>query len=239
MRRAALLLASCAALAGCALGPDFHRPEPPAGDSVLPKSRPPGPLEADGHGQHFDRAADLPARWWLRFESKELDTLVAQALEASPSLKAAQATLRQSQDSLRAGYGVFFPQIGASALASREVSIINLPPPLGHGLSAVGPYNLATLSASVSYVPDLFGGQRRTVEALGAVVDEQRYGTLAAYLSLTANVVNTGIARAGYQAQREATLSIIGMLGEQIRLAQTRYDVGTGAYADVLVLLVQ
>jgi NodT family efflux transporter outer membrane factor (OMF) lipoprotein len=79
----------------------------------------------------------------------------------------------------------------------------------------------------------------RGLEALGAVVDEQRYGTLAAYLSLTANVVNTGIARAGYQAQRQATLAIIGMLEEQIRLAQTRYDVGTGAYADVLVLKVQ
>jgi len=233
----ALVAAGCLGVAGCALGPDFHRPEPPTGDSVLNKDRPaPTSLEADGHTQHFDKQADLPARWWVRFASPELDTLVAQALGGSPTLKSAQATLRQSQDSLRAGYGVFFPQIGASIEATRQVSTINLPPPLGQGLAAVGPYNLGTLGANVSYVPDLFGGQRRTVEALGAVVDEQRYAMIAAYLSLTSNVVNTGIARAGYQAQRDATLALIGMLDDQIRIAQVQYDSGTATYAAVLAL---
>ena len=232
-----LLFVGLTSLAGCALGPDFHRPEAPAGESVLSKDRPaPASLEADGHAQHFDKQADLPAKWWERFQSKDLDSLVAQALERSPSLKSAQGTLRQSQDSLRAGYGVFFPQIGASIEATREVSTINLPPPLGHGLTAVGPYNLGTLSANVSYVPDLFGAQRRTVEALGAVVDAQHYAMLATYLSLTSNVVNTGIARAGYQAQRDATLALIRMQDEQIRIAQVQYDSGTATYSAVLTL---
>lgn len=233
----ALLLGLCSALASCALGPDFHRPEPPAGESVLRKDRPPAAsLEADGHTQHFDKQAELPAKWWELFASKDLDTLVGQALERSPTLKAAQASLRQSQDSLRAGYGVFYPQIGASAQANRELSYLNLPAPLGQGLTAVGPYNLATLGVNVSYVPDLFGVQRRTVEALGAVVDMQRYAMLAAYLSLTSNVVNTGIARAGYQAQRDATLALIHMQDEQIRIAQEQYDSGTATYSAVLTL---
>ncbi len=230
-------LVGCMGLAGCALGPDFHRPEAPAGESVLNnKDRPTASLEADGHSQHFDKQADLPAKWWGRFGSKEIDTLVAQALERSPSLKSAQATLRQSQNNLRAGYGVFFPQIGASVQATREVSTINLPPPLGQGLTAVGPYNLGTLGVNVNYVLDLFGGERRTVEALGAVVDVQRYATLAAYLSLTSNVVNTTIARAGYQAQRDATLALIRMQDEQIRIAQVQYDSGTATYSAVLTL---
>lgn len=238
MRWPVALIAGCAVLAGCALGPDFHRPEPPAGDSVLGKDRPaPASLEADGRVQHFEKQADLPAKWWERFESKGVDELVAQALERSPTLKSAQATLRQSQNNLRAGYGVFFPQIGASAQATREVSVVTLPPPLGQGgLTSVGPYNLGTLGANVSYVPDLFGGQRRTVEALGAVVDEQRYAMLATYLSLTSNVVNTAIARAGYEAQRDATRALIRMLDEQIRIAQVQYNAGTATYAAVLVL---
>jgi hypothetical protein len=49
----------------------------------------------------------------------------------------------------------------------------------------------------VNYVPDLVGGQRRSVEALGAVVDLQRRLLAATYLSLTSNVVNTAIARPG------------------------------------------
>jgi len=35
-------------------------------------------------------------------------------------LQAAEASLRQSQDKLRAGYGVFFPQVQADAAASRK-----------------------------------------------------------------------------------------------------------------------
>jgi NodT family efflux transporter outer membrane factor (OMF) lipoprotein len=234
-RRNALVLAACAALAGCALGPDFHRPEAPPGDSVLKQEQTAGSLDADDRAQHFDRQADLAADWWRRFDSKDLDALVDQALARSPSLKAAQATLRQSENSLRAGYGVFFPQIGASVGASRQSSVIDL----GHGLISTGPYDLGTFGANVSYVPDLFGGQRRAVEALGALVDVQRYNLRATYLSLTSNVVNTEVARAGYQAQRDATQAIIGMLADQVHLAQTQYDAGTGSYSAVLTLKTQ
>jgi NodT family efflux transporter outer membrane factor (OMF) lipoprotein len=237
--RNALLLAAGAALAGCALGPDFHRPDAPPGDSVLKQDQTADALEADGRAQHFDRQADLPANWWVRFESKDLDALVAQALARSPGIKAAQATLRESENNLRAGYGVFFPQIGASMEAARQVSLTNLPAPIGHGLTPIGPYNLGTYGANVSYVPDLFGGQRRAVEALGALVDVQQYNLRATYLSLTSNVVNTEIARAGYQAQRDATQAIVGMLEDQVHLAQTQFDAGTGTYSAVLSLKTQ
>ena len=229
------LAAASGGLAGCALGPDFRRPDPPPGDSVLRKDQVPGAMDADGRTQRFERQADLPANWWTGFGSPGLDALVDQALANSPGLRAAQATLRQAEDNLRAGYGVFFPEIGASVAASRQLTVVNL----GHGLVSVGPYNLGTFGASVSYVPDLFGGQRRAVEALGAVADVQRYNLRASYLSLTSNVVNTGIARAGYQAQRDATLAIVRMYEDQIRLAQVQYDAGTGPYSAVLSLRVQ
>lgn len=235
MRMTAILALICAGLFGCALGPDFRRPDPPAGEHVLKKEQTPDSLQADAKEQHFDHQADLPGTWWTRFQSVEIDALVAQALVRSPGLHAAQATLRQSQDSLRAGHGVFFPQIGASLASSRQNSLVDL----GQGLKSTGPYNLSTLGANVSYVPDLFGAQRRTVEALGAVVDLQHDTMLATYLSLTSNVVNTGIARAGYQAQRDATLAIIRMQDEQIRLAQTQYDAGTATYSAALTLKAQ
>jgi NodT family efflux transporter outer membrane factor (OMF) lipoprotein len=233
------LLAAFLALAGCALGPDFHRPDPPPGERVVPREQTAEALQADGHTQQFERQADLPANWWTRFSSAELDTLVEQALARSPGLKAALATLRQSENNLRAGYGVFFPQVGASTEALRQVSVTNLPPPIGHGLTSIGPYNLGTYGANVGYVPDLFGGQRRAVEALGALVDVQQYNLRATYLSLTANVVNAGIARAAYQAQRDATQAVVAMLDDQLHLAQTQYDAGTGSYAALLSLKAQ
>jgi NodT family efflux transporter outer membrane factor (OMF) lipoprotein len=88
----------------------------------------------------------------------------------------------------------------------------------------------------VSYTPDLFGSQRRSVEALRAAADAQRYGVLAAYLALTANVVNTGVARCAYQAQREALLEIVRMQADQIRIAEVQFEAGTAAYTAVVAL---
>jgi len=92
------------------------------------------------------------------------------------------------------------------------------------------------VSGSVGYVLDLFGGNRRRLEALGAQVDLARENALAAYLALTANVVNTSIARAAYRAEIEATRDSIAAATEQVQLAEAQAEAGTAPYATVLAL---
>ena len=60
-------------------------------------------------------------------------------------------------------------------------------------------FNLFTLSGTVSYALDIWGGQRRQVEALGAAVDAQRYALAGAYVMLASNVVDAVIAQAAYR----------------------------------------
>ena len=223
------LLALC--LAGCALGPDFRRPDAPAGDRVVDTPSP-DTLQVQGAGQRFDRGTDVPGRWWTLLGSEGIDRQVTEALARSPTVAAARATLHQSEDDLRAGYGVFYPQVGASLTAARQSSVTVL----NHAPVSSGAYSLGTAAATVSYVPDLFGAQRRTVEALGAGVDEQRGNLQAAYLSLTANVVNAAIARAGYQAQRDALGEIIRIQADQVRIAEVQFQAGTAAYTAVVAL---
>lgn len=230
--RCGAVLAAAMLAGACALGPDFQRPAAPGGDRLVDAQRPRGPLAADGREQRFDPQAEVPARWWQGFGSPVLDAAVDAALAGSPDLQAGQARLRQSAADLQAGYGVFFPQLGASALAERQSAVVDL----GHGPVSTGAYTVGTLGATVSYVPDLFGGQRRTVEALGARLDGQRYAVLATYLSLTANVVNTVIARAAYADQQAAALDLVRLQDEQIRLAQAQVSAGTTPYAAVLSL---
>ncbi|HTT12419.1 MAG TPA: efflux transporter outer membrane subunit [Burkholderiaceae bacterium] len=228
-----LIFASIACTLGaCALGPDFKQPDPPAVSGYLPGGARTTEGGAGVARQRFDERIDVPAEWWALFDSPRLNDLVRGAVARSPTLVAAQAALRQSEDSLKAGYGVFYPQVGASVVAARQnsLAIVNRAP------VATGLYNLGTVSASVSYALDLFGGQRRTVEALGAKVDLQRADYLAAYLALTANVANTVIARAGYRAQRDALREMIAMQADQIRLATVQYEAGTAPYAPVLAL---
>ena len=70
-------------------------------------------------------------------------------------------------------------------------------------------FNLFTLSATVSYALDIFGGERRWSRAWRPRSTCQRATEQATYLTLAANIVNTVIAKAAYRAEIEATSSSI------------------------------
>jgi NodT family efflux transporter outer membrane factor (OMF) lipoprotein len=229
VQRGACLIAATL-LGACAVGPDFVRPAPPTVDRYT--SEPPvvATVAADGQAQRFTPGAAIAADWWRLFKSAQLDAMVQQAIANNPTLEASEATLRQSQDNLRAGYGVFFPQIDAGLDGLRQRTA-----PLRDGLQTPGTiFNLVTLSGSIGYTLDVFGGERRTVEGLRAETDYQRYAGKAATLTLSANVVNTCIARAAYAAQIRATEQLIEMENQQLDATQAQVRAGTAAYANVL-----
>jgi len=185
--------------------------------------------------QHLDRGAPTAVDWWRLFDCAKLDALVTQSFSANPTLQAAQASLRQSEDSLRAGYGIFYPQLGASFVPARQQFS---PARFGQG---TGPsiFNLYTLSTTVSYALDVFGGQRRSIEALAAQVDIQRYNTEGLYLTLSGNIVNAVVAEAAYSAEIEATRQLIGSLEEQTSITAAQARAGVVPYANLLSLQTQ
>lgn len=222
---------SILASTGCAVGPDFVRPSPPEIDRYVPGRQPQETVSANGQTQHFAQGAEILANWWQLFKSPKLDAFVQEAIANNPSLQAAQANLRRSQENLRAGYGIFYPQIDLAAGLSRQrFSAARF----GSANSAL--FNLLTLSTTVSYALDVFGGQRRAVEGLGAQRDFQRYTLLATYLTLSGNIVNTVIARAAYDAQIQATQQLIDIQQEQITIFETQVKAGIIAYASLVNL---
>ena len=122
LRGGGVFLVAALSLGGCAVGPDFVRPGPPATDRYSPEKAIVDTMSAAGTAQHFTPGAAVPANWWKLFGSPALDAAVQQALSGSPTLEAAQASLRQSQDDLRAGDGLFYPQLDASLVAERTHS---------------------------------------------------------------------------------------------------------------------
>jgi NodT family efflux transporter outer membrane factor (OMF) lipoprotein len=228
----ALALAGTVWLTGCAVGPNFVRPSKPTFDSYLEPKGPEATESAEGAAQHFVGGAPASAQWWQLFRAPALDGIVGEGLKHNQSVASAVSTLHQSEDALRAGYGIFFPQIGVGLDASRQRSS-----PANFGQSAPSSvFNLFTLSGSVSYLVDVFGGARRRVESLQADVDYERNTLLAAYLSMTANIVNTSIARAGYRAEIAATKTLIDSAAEQVKLAEIQAKAGTVPYSAALSL---
>jgi len=231
-RLAAGGLALVLGLGGCAVGPNFHRPAAPPVTHYVFGGDPTRTSAAQGIAQRFSPGAAVAGDWWRLFDSAQLQIIVAQALTDNPGLAAAQASLRASEESLRAGYGIFYPQVHADAAATRERLS-----PLTLGENARSSiFNLFTLSASASYALDVFGGERRQLEGLAAQVDVQRATEHAAYVTLLSNIVNTVVAEAAYRAEIDATRQLIGLQREQVRLARVQYQSGTQPYSNVLSL---
>ena len=224
-------LALACLLPACAVGPNFHRPAAPATPQYSSKD-PATTAAARGISQKLSSGSDVAADWWTLFHSEPLEGIVTAALRNNPSLDAAEASLRASQNTLRSGYGIFFPSIGADAGAERERFA-----PANFGQNTPGSvFNLFTLGASVSYAFDLFGGQRRLVEELRAQVDVSRAEERAAYLALTSNVVNSVIAEAAYRAEADATRALVDLQAQQVKIAEIQAGAGTAPYSSVLSL---
>ena len=237
-----LPLAICGVLAclwssvGCAVGPDFVRPKPPAATQFTQGQEPTITVSADGKAQHFEQGAEIAADWWRLFQSPQLDKVIKEAVAQNANLQSAQARLRQNQENLLAGYGVFFPQVGGSFSPIRQRFTTAQ---FGAGGAPGSIFNLFTSGVSVSYILDVFGKQRRTVEGLAAKVDYQDYTTLATYLTLVGNVVNATIAQAAYRDQIEATEYLIRFQKEQLSITETQAKAGTVPYANVVSIQAQ
>ncbi len=222
-------------IAGCTVGPDFHRSAAPATDRYTEGPTPSATVASNVSGgaqQRLEVGRDIAGDWWTMFRSPRLTALETQALRANPDLKAAQATLREAGENLRAEQGSLFPTITASGSATREKLS-----PYEFGLPASTSIPAATVysaSLNLSYTLDVFGGIRRQIEQLGAQVDYQRFELEATYLSLTSNVAAEALTEASLQAQIEATLDIIKIYQEQLAVMQQRFEAGGVSRAEVL-----
>jgi len=222
------------ALAGCAVGPDFKQPAPPATDAYVPEKILPNTASANvpgGEQQRFNPGKDIPGQWWTLFHSKPLDALIEQALKNNPDLAAAQAALRAAQENALAGEGAFYPSVGIGANGQRQ-KVSAVASGVSNGPTNI--YNLYNTSLNVSYSPDVFGGVQRSVEGLRAQAEFQQFQLEATYLALTSNVVTTVIAEASLRGQIAATEEIIKLQRDQVGLLRQQFELGGVSRVDVL-----
>ncbi len=230
---AALALAT-ALVCGCAVGPDFKRPQAPQTEAYTAEPLPQKTAAAEdaaGAAQTFVNGADIPAQWWTLFHSDKLNALVEEALKSSPDVIAAQAALRQAHENLLAQESGFFPSVDGTASGTRQkISLASF------GLPGGGDeiYNLFNASVNVSYTFDLWGGVRRGVEAQRAQAEYQRFQLEATYLTLTSNVVTTAIQEASLRAQIAATEQIVEADRKQLETVQRQFKLGGASQLDGL-----
>jgi len=228
-----LLLAGLLA-AGCAVGPDFRRPDDPAvktyAKEALPDRTAAAPV-AGGEAQRFILQKEIASQWWSLFQSRALDDLINQAFAHNPSLAAAQAALRQAEENRRAAFGTLLPAANASAAVSRQ-QVTGASS--GQSGVRIDPFNLYNASVAVSYTLDIFGGARRELEALQSQVDYQRFLLEGTYLALSANIVTTVVREASVREQIRATQEILALQQRRLGTVEGQFRLGAVSLADVL-----
>jgi NodT family efflux transporter outer membrane factor (OMF) lipoprotein len=223
-----------AALCGCTVGPDFHRPAPPDTDHYVAGA----PIDAVGAPgsaaptQTLVAEQDIPAQWWNLFHSGPLDTLVRAALQDSPTIVAAAAALRSAHEGYIAQRGSsLYPQIDGQFQAQREAA-----PAAAFGFPQLGTstFTLFDAAVNVSYKFDLVGATRRQLEALAAQTDYQHWQLEAARLTLAANIVTTVITAAALNDQVAATNEILATERDQLAIIRRQQSAGAASQTDVL-----
>jgi NodT family efflux transporter outer membrane factor (OMF) lipoprotein len=224
-------------LTGCAVGPNFKKPDAPEVQDYTPS-----PITntvattnvLGGEAQSLDPSNDIAGDWWSLFHSKPLNDLIDRSLKANPSLKAAQAALVEARETVLAQRGAYYPQVAASFSGSRQQSSSQLAPIPNNAYQFQ--YDLFTPQVTVSYVPDVFGLNRRTVESLNAQMQQARFAWIATDITLSANVVAAAIQEASLREQITETTNLIDLNSNMLRILKTQF---TNGYADSLDVAAQ
>jgi NodT family efflux transporter outer membrane factor (OMF) lipoprotein len=221
LKRRIISLATASALAGCAVGPNFHQPKAPDTSAYLHPTSDTAPVQAQTQDlQNISPGAEIAGEWWRLFHSPQLDEMVRSAITSSPTLLAANAVLAQAREEVSVARGAFLPGVSATVGAQRS----------GTGDTA----SLYSIGLSTSYSPDIFGGTRRAVEQQQALADYQRNQLAAAYLTLTGNVVNEVLIIATTRLQIATTEELIASDRKNLALTQREFDVGVVPRSDLL-----
>ena len=219
------ILFLAAALAGCAVGPNYERPkvETPArfkeGDWVVAR-----PADAAPKG-----------KWWEIFNDPVLNGLEEQVAVSNQTLAATEARYRQSQAAVRQARSSLFPNIGASAGATRShragTSVTTPDGTVTSGGSTVTSYNLGL---DVQWEPDLWGRVRRQVEAARAGEQASAADLENARLSVQAQLATTYFLLRVADVQRELLEDTVKAFQTSLDIANNRYKAGVAGKVDVV-----
>lgn len=223
----ACLLAAVLSDAGCAVGPDFQAPAAPEVTRLSPTGSKAGKLSGP-ESQAFVRSLDIPGRWWELFRCPALDALIKRAIEQNPDLDAARAAVAIADANAGAQRGGFFPQVSGGVDSNWQKGA------RGPNTSP-SPYRVNAGQVSVSFLPDVFGLNRRKVESLEAETEARRYELEAAYLTLTARLTLAAVDEAALRDEMKAAETsiaigreVLGILEQQLQIREvSKVDVAT------------
>jgi multidrug efflux system outer membrane protein len=214
MRRTVIL--AIGVLAGCAMGPDYRRPEVavPETYQYLPK----------------ETADTVNTAWWQQFGDPVLDQLIVEALGNNRNVMQAAANVQQAAALLTETQSQFYPQAGYDAGGTRQQFSTDYLPNRPSTSRTQTTYNVI---ASASWEVDLWGRIRRQTESAQAnllATEEARRGVI---LSLVAQVANNYLTLRALDEQLEVAKKTLATYAESLKLFELQFKYGVVSQMNV------
>lgn len=211
-------------MAGCAVGPDYRKP-----DTDMPVS---WQLDAPWR-QSTPSDAALKGPWWERFGDEKLNALQQQAIAGNQTLAIAAARLTQARASANATSAGMFPQVSASTRAARLRIAGNRPLTNYNAPNYATVQNDFALGLNVSYEVDLFGRVQRGVEAARASAQQSAADLENTRLLLSADLAGNYFNLRELDVELDVLSRSIELQRKALELATSRHDLGATSGLDV------
>ncbi len=183
---------------------------------------PPAYVQASGDASTADQSVSPGEVWWTGFDDPVLTTLIETGLEENRDIAAALSRLDAASAQITSARAGLFPRLDG------EASIEGRTEPGGGELDTG-----AAAAGLLSFSPDLFGRQRRAIEAARA--DAASQAALAADVRrlTAASIASQYLALARAQARFALLETSLDLQSQTLRIVRQRFEAGLSAGLDV------
>ena len=224
MRRLTLAagVLACGLLAGCTVGPNYHRPPMPA----------PPAYKTEAPWRVAEPKDSIPkGAWWEIYHDAELNNYEQQLLKANQSLAASQDRLDQARSLARVASAGYFPTATTDPSASRNRYSGNRPATTTSGNAFT--QNAFAIPFLLSYEPDLFGKVRRTLEASNASLQSTAADYYNVILVLTAELAADYFSLRELDAEMQVVQEAVTIQQKGLQLVDARHTGGVASGLDL------
>jgi outer membrane protein, multidrug efflux system len=234
-RSLALAALGCT-LAGCAVGPNFVKPKP----STPAQWSPTAVSNGTEGAAHVTSEGAQTVAWWSSFNDPTLSSLVQTSASQNLDVKQAVLRIQEAQAQAAVVAGGLWPSVSANASWSRQRVSTNTPNGFIFGAHFPGlpatltnPFDIYQLGLGASWTLDLFGTQRRSLEAANAEMQAAVEGAHAAVLSMVSDVAQSYIDLRGAQFRRSILERSLATQRDLLQLTRDRRNAGLTSDLDV------
>src|SRR5438876_5109786 len=206
---------SLSLVAGCRVGPNYHRPvvQPPTAFRDLSENP-----QAQAQAASY---ADLP--WWQVFQDPQLQELIRTALKQNYDLQLATERINAAHAQVAISHSRLFPQVQGNGDFSGGKE---------HNFQTKS--NFLLLTADAAFQLDFFGRLRRANEAARAQLLATEDARQTVILTLVSDVASDYFALLQLDLQLQITRETVKTQEDSVKLTKLRVEHGVATKLDVL-----